>query len=302
MNQKFFCTLASVPLVAVLAACMTLPTQTKTSLWEVSSAQRTVYIASDTQVLSAADYPLPESFAQAFAASGELYVEQVPSAGKKNQSEIHALILEKGVLPENRTLKDVLTAEQLALVKAAAKERGTPFSRIERLRPWLVALSFTQDQSSHSRRPIDRQQQLTPYFYKKAQARQIPATPFESYARIFDITSSLPMDVQVKWLMRASKPDEDDQDQESRIRELVKAWRAGDTAGVIALSGSFFKDIPKVRQALVVDRNEAWVHVLEDKLHTRGKPVFVVVGDGHLMRQDSMLSLLRGDGYQVRQL
>lgn len=302
MNKKFCYLFTALPLVATLAACATMTPQTKTSLWEISSAHRTAYIASDTLSLSAGDFPLPAPFTKAFAASNELYVEQIPDTSRKSQAKIHSLIMKHGVLTENKTLEDVLTPAQLAAVKIVAKKKGQPFSHLKHLRPWLLALALGGAPAPHSKHPAKPQQQLTGDFYEKAKARSIPVRPFESDAKLFDIASSLPMKAQIKWLMHVIKPYEGNHDPHAKTRRLIKAWRAGNTATVLALSGGDFQNMPEVRQALVVNRNQAWVEVLEGELHTQGKPIFVVVGDGHLMGQDNMLSLLQKDGFRVRQL
>jgi uncharacterized protein YbaP (TraB family) len=287
------------PFMATAVALAAPPTEATTSLWQVRSAQRTIYIASDTMVLSADDYPLPAPFAQAFAASQALYVEQLPGTSAQSQDKIRALIAQLGTLPDGQTLDGLLTPTQLNTVKAAAKKNGLPFSHFERLRPWLLALALMSDPAQRAKLDLKPQQQLTSHFYRQAQKRKIPATPFESYADIFHIAASMPMPVQVKWLVHVSQPDSSDNP--DNIHKLVAAWRQGDTTKVAALSGSF-KEVPKVRQALVTARNRTWVRVLEDKLRSKGTPIFVVVGDGHLMHADNMLTLLRQDGFTVRQL
>jgi uncharacterized protein YbaP (TraB family) len=290
-----------VPFMAIPAALATSPPKATTSLWQVSSAQRTIYIASDTQVLSADDYPLPRAFAQAFAASHALYVEQIPGTSTQSQDKIRALIGQLGTLPDGQALDDLLTPAQIDTVKAAAKKNGLPFSHFEHLRPWLLALALMSDPAQRTKLDLKPQQQLTSYFYRQARKRKIPTTPFESYADIFHIVSSMPTPVQVKWLVHVSQPDKTNKDNPENIHKLVAAWRQGDTASVAALSGSF-KKVPKVRQTLVTARNHRWVQVLEGKLRRKGAPIFVVVGDGHLMHADNMLALLRRDGFQVSQL
>lgn len=302
MNNRVIPVGGIMSLALVLAACATTPAvSSKTSLWEVSSAQRTVYIASDTQMLAASDYPLPAPFAKAFAASGALYVEQIPGASKQNQAQIHALILQHGVLDAGQTLANVMTPSQLTALQTALKAHGMAYAQLEHLQPWLVALSLGGHAAGGAGHEITPQAQITSHFYQQAEARGMPVTPFESYAKLFDITSSLPMVAQVNWLMNIVKQDAATKDQPAKIRKLVAAWRGGDQAGVKALSGSF-ENVPIVRKALVVDRNKAWVQVIETKLRSAGKPIFVIVGDGHLLPKDNMLVLLHAAGFQVRQL
>jgi hypothetical protein len=53
---------------------------------------------------------------------------------------------------------------------------------------------------------------------------------------------------------------------------------------------------------LVTGRNQRWLKVLESSLSKSGKPVFVIVGAGHLAGPGNLVSALREEGYKVTQL
>jgi hypothetical protein len=68
MIDKLISATGTIALAITLTACAATSSQPKTSLWEITSPQRTVYIASDPQMLSAGDYPLSKPFIQALGA------------------------------------------------------------------------------------------------------------------------------------------------------------------------------------------------------------------------------------------
>jgi uncharacterized protein YbaP (TraB family) len=293
MKKTYFSLPLVLPLAVALAACTSAAPKPATSLWKISSAQRTLYLASDTQLLKPADYPIPSAITRAFSESGELIVEQIPAPDKK----MHALILKLGLLPSGKTLASELAPAQLETVKIALKKSGISYAAIEHLRPWLA--HFVLKGKALKELGIDPQQQLTERFYRKAMAQKMPVTPLEHRAQTIKLVAALPQALQVKWLVQSAKAT-------VKLRELrpriVKAWRDGDTAAMTKFVEKSFRGFPKLYRALVARRNRAWLKTIEARLDSKGTPVFVVVGDGHLADSDNLLALLRADGYSVRQL
>lgn len=301
MISKVVSVTGALAITVTLTACAATSSKPKTSLWKITSPQRTIYIASDPQMLSANDYPLPKSFIQTFTSSSELYVEHIPTPGKEAQAKIHKIVEQHGVLPEDKTLEDLLTQDQLRSVRTAAKDAGIPFSKVKRVPPWRLAMALGGASPAQAQSGITPKEQLTYRLFLKAKNRNMPIIPLESYTELFKIVYSLPEQAQVGWLMLTIKPDKR-HDAAASNEKLVKAWRSGDTPKVAKYAGGGFQHYPKLNDALVINRNRRWVHMLEQKLRSKGKPIFVVVGDGHLMGHDNMLSMLREGGYQVRQL
>jgi uncharacterized protein YbaP (TraB family) len=90
------------------------------------------------------------------------------------------------------------------------------------------------------------------------------------------------------------------QAEQTEIRALARAWRAGDAATVerIALKG--LSESPEVYNALLRDRNRRWVPQIESCVQTRA--CFVVVGAAHLVGPEGLVALLKARGYAVEQL
>ena len=81
---------------------------------------------------------------------------------------------------------------------------------------------------------------------------------------------------------------------------MVKAWKQGNVQRLETLLAGM-RNYPELYQALIVNRNAAWLPFIESALQER-KPVFIVIGALHLVGKKGLVSLLKEKGYLVKQL
>ena len=85
------------------------------------------------------------------------------------------------------------------------------------------------------------------------------------------------------------------------MNSMKQAWRRGNLAELKAVGITPFKnEFPDIYQALIVDRNNAWLPKIEAMVKT-SEVEFVLVGALHLAGDDGLLSQLVDRGYRVRQ-
>jgi uncharacterized protein YbaP (TraB family) len=87
----------------------------------------------------------------------------------------------------------------------------------------------------------------------------------------------------------------------SDFNEMLTSWVRGDVRGI---ARSFNRDLaasPELAQALIKQRNANWSKWIEQRMAQPGA-VMVAVGAGHLAGRDSVIDLLKRDGYRVRRL
>lgn len=83
--------------------------------------------------------------------------------------------------------------------------------------------------------------------------------------------------------------------------KLRRAWLKGDVSAIAeAMEGGMLAD-PELRQALLVDRNKAWIEQLSPRIESGDRPL-VAVGTAHLLGEDGLLELLRARGYTVTRI
>lgn len=123
----------------------------------------------------------------------------------------------------------------------------------------------------------------------------LPVVGLEGFVAQFALFDALPPEDQADLLgLTLAEIDRD-----GRAAQL--AWLTGDLdalernelGGVIADPGLY--------QALIVDRNHAWVNRIVEMLE-RGNRPFVAVGAGHMIGTDGLPALLAARGYTVRRI
>jgi uncharacterized protein YbaP (TraB family) len=93
---------------------------------------------------------------------------------------------------------------------------------------------------------------------------------------------------------------EDLDTQVANVKEVARAWAAGETGVIERELLAAFKESPDIYQRLLVERNRNWVPSIEGCLD-RNERCFVVVGAAHLVGPDSLVSMLEKKGYKVAQ-
>jgi uncharacterized protein YbaP (TraB family) len=93
---------------------------------------------------------------------------------------------------------------------------------------------------------------------------------------------------------------EDTEQLDAELRDMLAAWKAGDTEKLARVLGDEFDDFPELYRPLTEDRNRAWVHQLVNLLDD-DDDYLVVVGALHLVGPNSVVDLLRQRGFNVTQ-
>ncbi|MEM1052975.1 MAG: TraB/GumN family protein, partial [Pseudomonadota bacterium] len=82
---------------------------------------------------------------------------------------------------------------------------------------------------------------------------------------------------------------------------LLRAWLVGDTEALIEAASEGIMADPRLRAALLVDRNTQWLEQLIPLLEEDAKPL-IAVGAAHLVGPDGLVSMLEAKGYKVKRL
>ncbi len=94
---------------------------------------------------------------------------------------------------------------------------------------------------------------------------------------------------------------EQDSSMHEEFAGMLKAWSRGDVEGIAKTFDRDFSASPALQQALIRQRNANWSKWIEQRMAQPGA-VMIAVGAGHLAGKDSVLEMLKKDGYSVRRL
>lgn len=263
-------------------------------VWRVAKDGRAIaWLVGSVHVLRSDAYPLPPVFGKAFDDTVTL-VEEVDLGAAADPAVILPTAA-KAVLGNGQTLSAVLDRETYARVEGSAMASGIPMLLLDRMQPWLVAMTLAVP--ALRRAGFDPALGLDQHFYERAKAAKRPIRGLETVAYQLDRLGGLPMSVQVD-MLRAVLSDVDTQ--VSAVTDLVAAWKTGDVAALERLLLKEFRQSADVYQRLLIERNQAWAPKIA-ACASEPRPCLVVVGGAHLVGPDSVVALLRQSGFSVDQ-
>ena len=299
---------AAAPVVAVVADAPAAATPVAAPpvplLWKVSDADNSIYLLGSFHLLRPDDYPLSADVDAAFADAESLLFEMPPS---EMESSTLGLQMGQAALRLDGTLLDSqlppATARKLqdwfAANATELQASGMAPQMLQMFEPWFVGLTVSVVEMT--RDGLDPKLGLDRHFADAARQAGKPVDGFETGAQQIAFLDGMDADEQVQFLDEAL--DESDEGA-SEVEKLHAAWRAGDAATLWdGMAADMKREYPKLYQHVNVERNDAWLPRIEQRLQVPGEDdTLVVVGALHLLGSDGLVEKLRTRGYTVERV
>ena len=266
----------------------------KNFLWKVEDGNGAMaYLLGSMHVLTPEFYPLSPAIEQAFIASNTL-VEEVDLDEMSDPVQMMGA-LAKAMLTDGRTLDQLVAPATFAEVKRRAEKAGLPLLAMQRMKPWLAAITLMaptlQAAGFRAELGVDR------HFFDRAKTAGLKTQALETLAYQLDRFDQLAPKLQED-MLKATLEDLDTQ--VANVGALAKAWAAGDAKGIEVLLLGAFLESPELYDRLLVERNRNWIATVESCLQQKSA-CFVVVGAAHLVGPHGVPTLLEKKGYKVTQ-
>ena len=287
-----------------LAPASARDTPTAPALWKIDGLHGDIYFFGSFHILPPnLDWRTPELEA-ALASANQISFE-VDLDQAQDQSIMGALVSRFGFLPADKSLRRMIAVEHRGKLEAVANELDLPIAAVDRMRPWLAALTISSlkalKQTSSPGQPVDPSAamgeqggvdlKLWNWARENAKPRGALET-IESQIRVFaDLTPDEETQYLVMILQQSEKVDES-------IIQLLEAWRTGNVAELDKALNGDMDSFPAMRKALFEDRHAKWLPQIEAMLND-GKTHVIVVGAAHLVGKGSIIDLLRERGVRV---
>ena len=263
------------------------------SLWEVHGKHNTVYLLGSIHVLRPSDYPLAAAVLEAYGNSKsvlmEVNVEEISSA------QVQAEMLASAILPEGKTLPEVLGQQRYERAAALAHEVGVELSMFDQFAPWFAAEAISQLQLTQL--GFQPESGVEMYFMERARTDGKSVAGLETVHEQISIFQNMPLDTQAEYLASSL---EQAHDLPQEVDSMVRAWQHGDTQWFANELRSEFKQDSRLYQSVLGARNRKWVPKIEALLND-DKNYLVIVGTGHLVGEGSVIELLKKDGIGATQ-
>lgn len=262
------------------------------AIWTLSDEDTTIYLFGTVHLLKPELEWRTAEFDAALEASQAIYKEaDVMSA--EAQAEAQTLVVELGML-DGETLSDILDDEAEQEVQEALDILGVPMAVIDPMEPWLAAITLGQVGMM--------QQGYAPGAGVEAVIERLASEGdkelryFETMEQQMGFFANLPEADQVAFLVSGAEAIEDDP---QMLDRLVEEWVEGDVnalADMIADEDALGSGA--VYDVLLTQRNRNWIPQITAILDEPGT-YMVAVGAAHFAGEDSVIAMLRSEGFEV---
>jgi uncharacterized protein YbaP (TraB family) len=280
-------------LIGLLSACDNSGDQKPgyTTLWEISKNGNSVFLAGSVHVLRSQDYPMPGAFDSAYNKSSMLVIET--DVDRMTEPDIEEYINDKSMLPAGQTLQTVLNEDVYSRLEEligpetiGALSQYKPSIIVNSLEiSWLQLFGFTENGADL-------------YYLAKSKQDGKSRDFLEDVKVQIDMLSDMADGIENEYVSDAI--DGVPYYVSSTIT-LISEWKNGVAKTTEASLNVQKTQWPSIYEAMILDRNSAWIPKIEIYLTT--EPIeFVIVGMAHLYGPDGLLPQLRNKGYKVKQL
>lgn len=256
------------------------------ALWKVSDEDTTIYLFGTVHALPKDVNWYKGNVADALASSDILVTEILNTP--ETASQMQSIIMNTGMLPADKNLRDMLTAEQKTTYEAAMTKLGMPVETFDRFEPWYASMMLAMlPIMKEGYSPESGVEAVLGTKGGEAKERGALET-VEFQMSLFD---ELPIDSQIAFLIQAAdgvdtiKP---------MLDKMVAEWLEGDADGLAVLMNEGLTD-QVLADRLLYQRNSNWAEWIDTRLDTPGT-VFIAVGAGHLAGAKSVKDALTSRG------
>jgi hypothetical protein len=265
------------------------------ALWETGDADTRIILLGSVHILPPSLEWRSDTLEQALEDADAVYFE----TDVRPDPQIIAEVVERlGLYVPPGNLASRLDAEQLALLRDACQSLGVPFSAINRMRPWLAAMTLSEQMTARAGYAGDSgvERVLQPVLRDLGKdIRKLETV--EEQLRFF---SDLPEETQIRYLMNGLATIDEDI---ALLGDLVGAWAGGDMATLERIMiDEDLAETPEIYERLLVARNRNWTAQISALIEQEKGVFLVIVGAGHLAGDDSLIAMLADEGRPIARI
>ncbi|GAA4863902.1 TraB/GumN family protein [Luteimonas vadosa] len=273
-------------------------------LWKVSDSDNSVYLLGSFHLLMPTDYPLSRDVDAAFADAEKLAFELSPE--EMGSPQLGALMAQAALRTDGTQLDSELPPATKARLDAWLEANAAELQKMamtpqvmQMFEPWFAGLIITITEMT--KMGLDPKLGLDAHLAAKAGEAGKPAEGFETGAEQIAFLDGMSKQEQLQFIDEALTESAEGRD---AVQKLHAAWRAGDADRLWKeMAVEMRSAYPQLYRRINVERNDAWVPKIEQRLETPGTDdTLVVVGALHLLGEDGVVEKLRAKGYQVERI
>lgn len=273
-------------------------------LWKVSDDDNSLYLLGSFHLLKPGDYPLSKDVDMAFADAEALVFEIPPE--ELGSPALGMQMGQAALRTDGTALNSELPPETIAQLDAWAAANAAELQKLQMtpqalqlFEPWFAGLMVSIVEMT--KYGLDPALGLDANLAQKASQAGKPVSGLETGAQQIAFLDGMDKVEQLQFLQEALKASTEGR---AEIEKLHAAWRSGDVATMWEeMAVEMRRQFPKLYRRINVERNDAWVPKLVERLEAPGTDdTLVVVGALHLLGEDGVVEKLRAKGYEVERV
>jgi len=228
----------------------------------------------------------------AFNEAGTVFFEVDTST----EGQIQATVLTRslGMRQDGLRLSDSLDNYQLKLLEAAAHNGDIPLAALDGMKPWLASEFLTIAAATNA--GLSPELSADDALKSRARREQKNILYLDTMEQQIRLSADQPDFVQMTLLTETLEGFNTLGDD---LKQIVRAWSVGSTDFLTREMVLAMKTrSPDFYKSLITERNARWTKRLTRFMEDSGTG-FVAVGTSHLLGEDSLIEMLREQGYDV---
>jgi uncharacterized protein len=272
-------------------------------LWKVSDADNALYLLGSFHLLKPGDYPLSPDVQAALDDAEEVVFELSPE--ELASPALGLQMAQAAARTDGSTLDSQIGPELADKLSRWARDNAAHLRRtglspevLQLFKPWFAGLMVSVVELT--KQGLDPALGLDRHFMARAAEAGKATAALETGAEQVAVFAGMHEREQLQMLAEAldqaaAGPAE--------IERMHRQWREGDAEGLWSgLALQLKRDYPQLYRRINVDRNDAWMPQLVERLEASDGDALVVVGALHLLGDDGVVEKLRARGYRVERI
>jgi uncharacterized protein YbaP (TraB family) len=262
-------------------------------LWKISGKELTEpsYLYGTIHMIGAEDFFLPAGTETAVDDSDRLVFE-IDMADMQDMSKLMGM-MDKFYMADDLTIKDLLSAEDYALVESHFEKAGLPIFFFQRMKPMFLTV-FTSGDMSLDDLQSGKIKSYEGEFMEMAESGNKKTAGLETIDFQISIFDQIPYEDQANMLMESIKSGSTGSDS---FKEIVNVYKEQNLNKMLTMSISDEDGIGEFEDILLNQRNKNWIPQMQTMMTESQN--FFAVGAAHLPGKEGVINLLREAGYTV---
>lgn len=278
---------------AALAAARESRGQGSPALWKLSDEDTTIYLLGTVHLLRPEmEWMSPEI--EAAILQSDTVVFEADTTSPQAQRDIMQFSVAEGLYNDGTQLTNSLTADEIAELKEGLEIVGLPVEALQPQKPWFAAINISVKQMVDG--GFDPESGVEKVIERQAMAQGAGFAYLETIDQQLGGLARLDTCEQVDFLLMTADSLETGTE---ALDLLIEEWLDGDVHGLgVLMANPDMLGSQAIYDVMMTERNARWVPQITAMLDDPGTKL-IAVGAAHLAGEDSVITMLRNEGYTV---